>query len=1083
MNCPSCRFKNSATMKFCVECGTRLLKLCPQCEAEMLPAYKFCGECGTKLIAENVEIEPSPSLPAPKSQPLGKPIEQTPAQFASEGERKRISVLVCTLALPETDGALAPDEKHLLLNRFFALAQPVVERFGGVVSRFLDCGFVALFGAPVAWEDHPQRAVLAALNLLENVLGSLVEEQDISYILRMGIDSGEVILGGVGGIAVGEATTRAAALAAKAQPGELLVSDRTGRRVNEQVSLESRGSMEIEGQEVEFHRARPRQEALPTIDGAALSLFVGRDRELSTLMQLRDLADQQQGQIVGIVGEAGSGKSRLLHEFYSRSHVPMDASYLRGQCLSYGSGVPYLPLVDMIRKASSIMERDDPETTAAKLRISLERVGTPLESLPYFLRLLGIDQGTETLTCLESWAIQTRTFAAMRRMILDASQHALVIVEIEDLHWIDDTSAEFLDSLIEIMAAGRVMMILTYRSGYQPRWLEKSFATEIPMRRLNEKDSERLVSELASRFDPSFELRHGLLGKADGNPLFLEELTRALLEQRNTGGSVPETIQGILMARIDALPKAHRQLLRTASVLGRTIQREVLEAIWGEESPMDPLLDDLQRWELIYKAPSEDRISYVFKHALTQEVAYDSLLSNRRRTLHTHAAEALEAQHAEHLEEIYPQLIYHYPRAGEPAKTVHYLTLFAQRAAQGFAHAEAARALSEALPHIELLTEQVREHLLVEVLLQLAESLLPLARFPETLELFEKYQSRLEDLDDPTLAGRYYFWLAHTHTYMGQQALTRKYSELSIAAAQAASDEATEGKACYVLGRDGFWSGRFSDGHRYSQRAIVMLERTGEAWWQGQAFWVAGFNHFALGQFDLAIEALEQCCAIGEALDDLRLDASWSLGYFYSSLGESKKGIRYCRQGLERSQDPLNSAVSTGFLGHALLVEGEQLEEAFQLLDTARNRMQQTGMIQLEGWFAILLSEVLLARGEIEQARTEVLSGLQLTRQSEFQFGTGLGHHVLGKIECSGEQFEKAAQALKDGKRLFEKLEAPFELGKISLDLARLATRQKDPALAKDELAVARDIFDQLNVPRYAQIVEDLELELACLTG
>ncbi|MEO1087113.1 MAG: hypothetical protein AAFY88_22995, partial [Acidobacteriota bacterium] len=487
----------------------------------------------------------------------------------------------------------------------------------------------------------------------------------------------------------------------------------------------------------------------------------------------------------------------------------------------------------------------------------MERLGTNTASLPYLLRVLGIREGAEALEDLEPPAVQAGIFAAMRRMLLDAGQRTLVIIAIEDLHWVDQTSQDFIGSLVEVLPPTRLLLLLTCRSGYHLPWLEKSYATQITTRHLSNPDSRRLVAALLRRTELDEESAE-ILDKAQGNPFFLEELARALAAPSDQQSQViPNTIQGVLMARIDRLPKVHKKLLQIASVLGRELDVNLLKELWLHPEPLDGLLEDLQGWEFLYKAPSEDHLVFFFRHALTREVAYHSLLSDRRRDLHRQAALALERLYADRLEDIYDRLTYHFPGAGEPRKTVEYLGLFAARAARDYAHAEAAQALRTALQHCRQLASEERDLRTIETLLSLAHSLLPLALFPETLELFEQYQALVDSLEDPSLEARFWFWLAHTQTYLGDQEAARREAEKSIEAARLSGDEATEGKASYVLGRSGFWSGEFAAAVENSLRAVVLLERSGEAWWQGQAYWVAGFNHFARGRFDEAIQALE----------------------------------------------------------------------------------------------------------------------------------------------------------------------------------------------------------------------------------
>ncbi len=1019
MQCDQCQFENPPQMKFCGQCGTGLRLLCAGCGAEVPPGFRFCGQCGAAVEPSPpvaAAASPSPSAPAPPQvesaqssvslRPVAvEPSPPLPTSVASEGERKQVTVLACGLALEAVSGGPPDPELQLsLASRFFELARIEVERFGGAVHRFSSQGFLALFGAPVAHEDHASRAVLTARELSETLAdeaSAVLEQHGVQWSVQVGIDTGPVVVGGGGGVAVGEVIDGAERLQRLAEPNTLLVSGETRNLVATSVRLEphTRDFDEVSAWRVTGGDAAP--------DGGAafreetLSPFVGRSRELAVLCELREEAEAGRGQVIGIAGEAGAGKSRLVYEF-RKTLRDSRISHLRGECLSYGGGVPYLPLVDMIRRTSKITEVDDAARITAKLRASFEAVGTDLESLPSLLRLLGVRRGTEALDELEPQALQKQTFAAMRRMILDASRRSLVVLELEDLHWIDKTSEEFLASLVEAAAAARVLLLLTYRSGYQPRWFDRSYATQITARRLSPNDSRAVAAAILEHAAAAAELEDEVIdevvGRAEGNPFFLEELARSLAEcERGEEIAIPNTVQGILTARIDRLPEAHKHLLRTASVLGREFALELLQELWDRPEPVAPILEELQHWEFLYRTPIEDRVVHGFRHSLTQDVAYQSLLTTRRRALHARAAAALEALHADRLEDVYDRLIYHYPRADEPQQTVHYLALFAARAARDNAHREAARALREALEHAERLPAEVRDRRLVELLLRLAESLLPLAQFPETLERFEHHLGRLDQLDDTSLIAQYHFWLAHTHTYLGNQEETRGHAARAIEAASECGDEVAEGKANYVLGRDEFWAGEFEEGIQHSRRAIALLERHGEPWWQGQAYWVAGFHHFMLGQHDAAFQALERARDIGEALDDYRLDTSWSLGYMYAALGEPEKGIEECRRGLERMQDPLNTAVAMGFLGYAYLEQGE-IRTSIETLREAIEQLEGTGMQQILGWFQAFLGEAHFRADQHEEAGEVARRGVETSRQARFQHGAGLAEQTLEKL-------------------------------------------------------------------------------------
>ncbi len=1100
MKCPQCQFDNPAGMKFCGQCGSKMAPVCPQCGVEPPPGFKFCGACGASLAAAPAppSIPTPPADPAPRAAPAAQ--SYTPPHLAEsvlqsrsalEGERKQVTVLFCDLvgstALADRLGA---ETMHLLLNRFFELALGEIHAFEGTVNQFLGDGFMALFGAPIAHEDHARRAVLAALGVHKRLAersADLGGDQGVELKIRMGINTGWVVVGGIGDhlrmdyTAVGDTTNLAARLQQHSEPGWILISEPTSRMVAGEVRLETLPPFLVKGKAEPIQAYRVLgpgvQVAEAAADSDSLSPFVGRRRELESLDELRKQAAGGEGQVVGLAGEAGSGKSRLLQEFRRRSRDP-SVTYLSGRCLSYGSGVPYMPFLYMLRHYWGISEGDGAAAIAAKVEASLAGTGLdPAPHLPYLLLLLGAREGTESLADLSPQALQTRTFSILRQMVLSAAQEHLVVLELEDLHWVDETSSELLSYLVEGLGAARILVLLTYRSGYLPRWLEKSYATQITMRRLSAQDSQAVVSSVLRRAKLPEDLSRVILEKAEGNPFFLEELTRSLVERQSFSDlSVPDTIHGVLIARIDRLPEDHKRLLQTASVLGREFTLDLLQALWDRADTLGPLLTDLKHWEFLYEAPAAEKPTCFFKHALTQEAVYQSLLTGRRQALHLAAGRALEALYADHLQDAYDSLVHHYPKAAEPEKAVTYLSLFAGRAARGYAHAEAAKALREALAHAEHLPEARRDRRAVELILQLAESLLPLARFEETLELFRRYGEAVERLDEPALAGRYHFWLAHTHSYMGHQDEAALAAQRSIEEARRCGDEATEGKACYVLSRDGFWSGQFREGIKYGLRAVTLLERSEDRWWQGQAYWVAGFNHYALGRFEEALDAMTRVHAVWRALADPRLDASWSTGYFYASLGDWERGIAECRGGLERAQDPLNTSAASGFLGYAYLEKGD-LPLAIETLEDAVRRTRQAGMPQLLGWFSGFLGEACLHAGRLEEAREAAAEALDVTRGVCFWYGIALAERTMGRVARGAGDPGEAARRFAAARSGFLSLQMPFEVARTDLDLAALDAARGAPEAAARALGAAHRTFAELRVPRYVERAERLARE------
>jgi class 3 adenylate cyclase len=412
------------------------------------------------------------------------------SRSALEGERKQVTVLFCDLAnstaLAER---LGPETMHTVLNHFFELALAEVHCYEGTINQFLGDGFMALFGAPLAHEDHARRAVLAALGVQQRLRQAGVEAEPLTggtedaplqqLSVRMGLNTGLVVVGSIGDnlrtdyTAVGDTTNLAARLQQLAEPGTILLSETTARLVRSEVRLEALEPVQVKGktEPVVASRvlgSRPRRSPLAGREERALSPFVGRERESTTLHELLTQVEAGQGQVVGLVGEAGVGKSRLLFEFRQRLR-DRRVTYLEGRCLSYGSAIPYLPLMDILRSNAGITESDGPETIAAKVCTSLQEVGLdPEEGALYLLQLLGIKEGTESLAILSPEAIKTRTFATLRQMSLRGSQRQPLILAVEDLHWIDQTSEACFASLVESLAGSPILLLCTYRPGYRP---------------------------------------------------------------------------------------------------------------------------------------------------------------------------------------------------------------------------------------------------------------------------------------------------------------------------------------------------------------------------------------------------------------------------------------------------------------------------------------------------------------------------------------------------------------------------------------------------------------------------------------
>ncbi len=625
------------------------------------------GEVSPGAAADTPEITPTPEPPAAPGTPV-------------TGERKPVTALSCSLTnAASLMEALGPDDVHHLLQQFFHLAEDSIRRYGGTLTHFLDDGFRALFGAPVAHEDHASRAVLAAMDLQRRLQADpsahgLDASRD--HAVRMGLHTGLVLVGSIGqdlrltSTAIAGTTELAVRCQEQAPPGAILVSEATSRLIRSVVRLEpwepivgTRPADRVAVYRV-VDRER-RRSSLGLRGDLALSQFVGRQRELDTLHALLDHVEEGRGQIVGIVGEPGMGKSRLLHEF----NQSLDADrvhYFEGHCFSYGNTTPYLPILDMLRQVWGLAEGDGPDTITANVRAGFAQIGLPCdERMAALLHLLGVEEGSEALRHLSLEGVKSRTFESLRQLCFVGSRQLPLVLAIEDFHWIDATSEEFVASLVEYLAGTSLLLLATYRPGYQPAWLDRSYATQMSLMRLTSADSLRVVQSVLRSVKVQGLPTQEIVAKAAGNPFFLEELTQALAEPQAAAPAVPDTIQAVLAARIDRLPMAEKHLLQTAAVIGTAVPYSLLQAVAQvPEAELSRSLMALQTAELLYETRDVPQRSYTFKHVLTREVAYQSLLANTRQHLHYRIAQLL-ARELPELVTSQPELLaHHYTEAG-----------------------------------------------------------------------------------------------------------------------------------------------------------------------------------------------------------------------------------------------------------------------------------------------------------------------------------------------------------------------------------------------------------------------------------
>src|SRR5437899_2842532 len=631
---------------------------CPGCGQENPGGARFCNECGNRLDGAAAAASPQAYTP----QHLAEKILTTGVTLV--GERKQVTVLFADLKgsmelLADRD----PEEARRLLDAVLERMLEAVHRYEGLVNQVLGDGIMALFGAPVAHEDHAARACYAGLAMqaaLRHYAEEVRRSHGLEVQMRVGLNSGEVVVRAIGNdlhmdySAVGQTTHLAARMEQLATPGSIRLTAATLRLVEGLVQVNALGRFPVRGlpepvEVFELVGASAVRRRLQAAAARGLTRFVGRQQELAALQQELEQAGAGHGQIVAVVGEAGVGTSRLVYEFV-HSHHTQGWSVLERASVSYGKATPYFPVIDLLKRYSHIEDHDDTRTIRAKLTGQVLTLDAALQDvIPALLSLLDALPDDSPFRQLDPAQRRQRTLTALKRVLLRESQVQPLLLVCEDLHWIDSETQALLDSLIESLPTAQILLLVNYRPEYQHGWGSKTYYTQLRLDPLPPLSADAFLHALLGDDASLKPLTHLLVARTEGNPFFLEESVRTLIETGVLQGErgayhlgqalqtiqVPATVQAVLAARIDRLPPEEKGLLQTAAVIGHEVPLPLLQAIADRpEEVLHRSLAHLQATEFLYETRLFPECAYTFKHALTHEVAYRGLLQARRRASH-----------------------------------------------------------------------------------------------------------------------------------------------------------------------------------------------------------------------------------------------------------------------------------------------------------------------------------------------------------------------------------------------------------------------------------------------------------------
>jgi class 3 adenylate cyclase len=1116
MKCPKCQFDNREEAKFCNECGHKFELICRECEATNRPGAKFCDECGHNLTT------PSESPPKDLSfeEKLDKIQRYLPKGLTEkilsqrdkiEGERKQVTVMFCDMeGFTPLVERLGPDEAYAVMDQVYEILIHKVHDYEGTVNEMTGDGIMALFGAPVALEDAPQRAIRSSLAIhreMAKFRDKIKQEREgiPPPKMRIGIHTGPVVVGTLGNDlrvefkAVGDTVNLASRVEGLAKPGTTCVTEDTFRATEGFFRFEALGEREVKGKEepVKIFQVIATSTSRTRFDVSAdrgLTPFVGRERELDLLLDGFDRAKGGRGQAFSIMAEAGVGKSRLLYEF-RKAVASEDVTFLEGKCLSYSSGVAYHLHIDALKANFDIRDGDGDSEIREKVIRGLKIVRVEEDStLPYLLEILSVkDSGIEKIP-LSPEARKDRMIESIKLIVLKGSEIRPLILAYEDLHWVDKSSEELLKYLLESIPGARVLLIFTYRPEFVHTWGGKSYHSQVNLNRLSNRESLAMVSHLLGTEQIESALEEFILEKTEGMPFFIEEFIKSLrdlqvIERKDNTYriakdiqtvTIPATIHDVIMARVDSLPEIAKGVLQKGSVVGREFSHDLIKRVAGPlKEELLSHLSVLKDSELVYERGIYPQSTYIFKHALTQDVAYNSLLLKKRKEIHEEIGKAIEQIYPERLEEFYEMLAYHYSNGENSEKACHYLKLSGEKSMRSHSTWEAFRFYREAIDALNKMPEtegNKREQIEVRLLLSIPMLLLG---YPEdSLQILQEGEKHSKDVGDERGLSVFYSKLGHYYAIKGEPLLAINYTENCFQGAEKAQDIELMAPIACELCTSYSIAGKYLKVIEVAPKMLALLEKTQrERDFFGMRYNVysglcgyCGFAFCMLGNFKE-----------GKALCDkgyqfaIDINKPYGLGwlelcysYLFQIMGDGKNSIEHSKKSI-KYQEEAQSVFMLGIawanlgFGYCLL---EDLETAKKYIEKGLKIHTDAGLPYYLSFLYWLLSVVHFDSGDLKSVQKHVEKALTLSRDKKERHFEGISEIWLGRILAKAipSRGDTAEDHILQGIQILHELKIKPYSAQGYLLLGELYADRGEKRKARENLKKAEGMFQEMGM-------------------
>jgi class 3 adenylate cyclase/tetratricopeptide (TPR) repeat protein len=1111
VQCPACGHLSREGARFCANCAEPLPQevACPRCGASNLSSQNFCDHCGNPLAERRA---PAPDLRSYTPDHLAEKIRT--AKGSLEGERKQITVLFADVkGSMELGEGMDAEAWRRIMERMLALMCEGVNRFEGTVNQFTGDGIMALFGAPIAHEDHAQRACHAALYLsdqLARYAEQLRREEGLDFSVRMGLNSGEVVVGAIGAdlqmdyTAIGHSVGLGQRMEQLAEPGKAYLTEHTAALISGYFELRDKGVVEVKGVRTpvrvyELAGTGAARTRLEVAGARGFTRFVGRESELASLATALDRVIGGKGQVLGVVAEPGLGKSRLCYELAQRCRERGITVY-EAHGVAHGKRVPWLVVLELLRGYFGISEQDAAQAARDRIAGKILRLDEALsDALPLLFEFLGAPDPERPAQRMDPEARQRQIFATVRRLIHARSRREPALILIEDLQWLDGSSEAFLENMVEALPGTRTLLLVNFRPEYHAGWMQKSYYQQLPLPPLGETAIEELLQNLLGP-DPSLDgLSQLIAERTGGNPFFIEELVKGLADRGSLTGekgayrlarsvdelTIPPTVQAVLAARIDRLPEHEKAVLQNAAVIGKQFPEAVLRrAMRLSGTELEDALRALTAAEFIYEESPYPEPEYAFMHPLTREVAHRSQLAEQRARVHRRVAEAIAELYPHKLDEQAALLAHHSEAAGDmlaaaewSARAAGWAGLSDPAAAAG--HWRKVRTLVETLPDT---AETITLGLTARIwTLRLAWRLG--APEEEAAAIFAEGKALAERAEDPRSLAMLTVAYAAIRGLTGHVEDWAEFGSEALRLAERTGDRSLQlvvrPPPTYAL----FMLGRLREALATIERGLELAAgdvRLGaDTLFVSPYAWAVMTRSFLLaylGRLAEAANGLDRAMQFARDHGDVEV-----LGYAYANrawlarqTGEIESALGHAGQAVDIAERMGNAYARTqaySCLALARLSRGEwddAVEAGQQSLAISRER--GTGF-QFEPWTLATLAEAYLARGDGPRARATAEQAVALARGSHIKVFEPITLLSLARVLLASEGAAARAEvkaALSRALALAKEMEARSEEPLVHVELGELARLTGDDAGRERELREAHTLFAEIGADRYA---------------